>query len=195
MKKIFCACCAIALVSPLTAGDVYTPAPAPAPAPTYESYYWFIGGGADYRFDAEEIYWNGHIGYNLSNASSIFVESGWFGDESDVTLGGVNFDYDVDIVPITLNYQYEWALSDRLSWYLGAGLGAANIDVEVRTVGSEDEWSFMLQGLTGLVYEFTPAFEGYFGGRYMWFDEPDFGGQDLDDFDDWTVGLGIRFNF
>ena len=193
MKKIFCACCAIALVSPLTAGDVYTPAP--APAPTYESYLWFIGGGADYLFDAEEIYWNGHIGYNLSNASSIFVESGWFGDESDVTLGGVNFDYDVDIVPITLNYQYEWALSDRLSWYLGAGLGAANIDVEVRTVGSEDEWSFMLQGLTGLVYEFTPTFQGYFGGRYMWFDEPDFGGQDLDDFDDWTVGLGIRFNF
>jgi opacity protein-like surface antigen len=142
-------------------------------------------------FDAEEVYWNGHIGYNLSDASSLFLEAGWIGAEEEV----LGFDVDIDVVPVTLNYQYEWALGDKLSWYLGAGLGAANIDVSVETLGSDDEWTFMAQGFTGLVYEFTPAFEAYLGVRYMWFDEPDFGDADLDDFDDWGAGLGIRFNF
>lgn len=205
MKTILCTCCALALVSPLNAGE-YTPAPAPAPTPSYESYCWFIGGGGDYMFDSEEILWNGHLGYNLSEASSIFLEVGWIGEDDDITVevpGFVNetpvtisetIDYDIDIVPVTLNYKYEWALGDKLSWYLGAGLGAGYIDIDAGGF-SDDEWVLMAQGFTGLVYEFTPAFEGYLGVRYMWFDEPDFGGADLDDFDDWGAGLGIRFNF
>lgn len=176
-----------------------------APTTTsYDSYRWFLGGGGDYMFDSEEMYWNGHIGYNLSDASSLFIEAGWIGDDEDVSVetlvGSVlvieDVNIDIDIVPVTLNYKYEWALGDQLSWYLGAGLGAANIDVEIEGFGSDDEWSFMAQAFTGLVYEFTPAFEAYVGIRYMWFDEPDFGGDgDLDDFDDWGAGLGLRFNF
>jgi len=201
MKNTLHTCCAIALISPLCAGD-YTPAPAPAPA-TYESYGWFLGGGGDYMLDAEEAYWNGHIGYNLSDVSSIFLEVGWMGEDEDVSVdigvtapNIVDLEVDIDIVPVSLNYKYEWALSDQLSWYLGVGLGAANIDVEVEDFGSDDEWTFMAQAFTGLVYEFTPAFEGYLGVRYMWFDEPDFGDDvDLDNFDDFGVGAGLRFNF
>jgi opacity protein-like surface antigen len=202
MKTILNTCIAAALISPLYAGEP-TPAPSMATTTTYESYSWFLGGGGDYMLDAEEMYWNGHIGYNLSENSSIFLEVGWIGQDEDVSVdvgltapSFVDFDVDIDIVPISLNYQYEWALGDRLSWYLGAGLGAANIDVDVEDFGGDDEWVFMAQAFTGLVYEFTPAFEGYLGLRYMWFDEPDFGGEgDLDDFDDFGVGLGLRFNF
>jgi len=206
MKKTLHACFAIALISPLWAGG-YTPAQSTAPATSYESYCWFLGGGGDYMFDSEEMFWNGHIGYNLSEASSIFLEAGWMGEEDEFTIEYLigetapilvteDIDIDIDIVPVTLNYKYEWALGDRLSWYLGAGLGAANIDVEVEDFGSDDEWTFMAQAFTGLVYEFTPAFEGYLGVRYMWLDEPDFGEDaDLDSFDDIGAGVGLRLNF
>lgn len=179
------------MISPLFAGDT---TPAPAPAASYESC-WFLGGGGDYLLDSEETYWNGHIGYNLSDASSLFLEVGWVGDDEDFSVG--NIDFNVDIVPVTFNYQYEWALCDQLSWYLGVGAGAASIDVDAGDFWSDDQWSFMAQAFTGLVYEFTPSVEGYLGVRYMWFDEPDFneGGADLNDFDDFGVGAGLRFNF
>jgi hypothetical protein len=44
------------------------------------------------------------------------------GEDEDV----LGFDVSVDIVPVSLNYQYEWALGDCLSWYLGAGIGMGN---------------------------------------------------------------------
>jgi opacity protein-like surface antigen len=201
MKTILNTCIAAAIISPLCAGDV-APAPSTAATPSYESYCWFLGGGGDYMFDSEEVLWNAHLGYNFDEASSIFLEVGWMGEDEDVSVDVgstdpliVDFDVDIDIVPVSLNYKYEWALGDNLSWYIGVGVGAANIDVEVEDFGSDDEWTFMAQGFTGLVYEFTPTFEGYLGFRYMWFDEPDFDVEDLESFDDYGVGAGIRFNF
>ena len=111
--------------------------------------------------DSEEVFWNGHIGYNLSDASSLFIEAGWMGE--DETISG--FDVSVDIVPVSLNYQYEWALGDSLSWYFGAGIGMGNVEVDVKNVAADDDWEFMAQAFTGLVYEFTPAFEAYLGLR------------------------------
>jgi opacity protein-like surface antigen len=203
MKTILNTCLAAALISPLFAGDT-APASSAAVSPSYESYSWFLGGGGDYMFDSEEVLWNAHLGYNLDEASSIFLEVGWMGEDEDVTVeyldGSVlvteDIEIDIDIIPVSLNYKYEWAIGNNLSWYLGVGLGAANIDVEIEGFGSDDEWTFMAQAFTGLVYQFTPAFEGYLGVRYMWFDEPDFGDDgDLDSFDDYGVGAGLRFNF
>ena len=141
--------------------------------------------------DSEEVFWNGHIGYNLSDASSLFIEAGWMGE--DETISG--FDVSVDIVPVSLNYQYEWALGDSLSWYFGAGIGMGNVEVDVKNVAADDDWEFMAQAFTGLVYEFTPAFEAYLGLRYLWLDDSEIGGVDVDDLDDFGVGLGLRFNF
>jgi opacity protein-like surface antigen len=142
-------------------------------------------------FDSEEMYWNGHIGYNLNDASSLFIEVGWMGEDQNIS----GFDVSVDVVPITLNYQYEWALGDRLSWYLGAGIGVGKLDIDVETVATTDDWEFMAQAFTGLVYEFTPAFEAYLGIRYMWLDDTDVGGVEVEDLDDFGLGLGLRFNF
>jgi len=193
MKNIIYTCLAAALISPLCAGGA---APSIAATPSNDSYCWFLGGGGDYMFDSEEVLWNAHLGYNLSDASSIFLEVGWMGEDEDVSVLGIDVGVDIDIVPVTLNYKYEWALGDKLSWYLGVGLGAAMISIDVDGFGSADESTFMAQGFTGMVYEFTPAFEGYFGFRYMWFDEPDFGDDgDLESFDDYGVGLGLRVNF
>ena len=48
---------------------------------------------------------------------------GWVGDDEDFSVGNIDFNVDIDIVPFTFNYQYEWALCDQLSWYLGVGAG------------------------------------------------------------------------
>jgi opacity protein-like surface antigen len=192
MKNTFRTCCALALITPLCAGG-YTSAPSTAATVTtaYESCGWFLGGGGDYMFDSEEFYWNGHLGYNLSAASSLFIEAGWMGEDGDVS----GFDVSVDIVPVSLNYQYEWSLGDSLSWYLGAGIGMGNLEVDVKGVAADDDWEFMAQAFTGLVYEFTPAFEAYLGLRYLWLDDSVIAGVNVDDLDDFGVGLGLRFNF
>ncbi len=199
MKKIINACFTLALISPLYAGDYATsPGPAPSDAPSYGSTSWFVGGGVDYMFDElEELYWYGKVGCKLSPQSALFLEAGWIGSEEDVSFQGVNVSLDLDIVPVTLNYSYEFAFTDKLSMYLGGGLGAAYNELEASASGfgtsvsvSQDEWVFMMQGFSGLIYEFTPAFEGYVGMRYMWLDDP-FGVA----LDDWGVGAGVRFNF
>jgi opacity protein-like surface antigen len=154
----------------------------------------FIGAGADYMFDAEEVFYNGHIGYDFGNGSSLFLESGWLGQDDR----GANFLFplgsDVDIVPVTVNFKHEFMFTDTFGLYLGLGAGAANVDV---TTGpfSDDDWALTAQAFAGLVYNVSPTFEIYAGVRYMWLDDVDLGGASFDDLDDVGVGAGIRFNF
>jgi opacity protein-like surface antigen len=196
-KSIACTCFLLAAGSPLFAGEYVAPASASAsaPAPTYESYNWFLGGGGEYLFDAEEDYWNAHVGFRFSDVSSIFLEVGWVGNESQNSTA----DFDVDIVPITLNYKYQGNFSGSLGWYIGVGAGAAFVDINLDSPATgevqDDEWSFTFQAFTGLVYEFSPSFEMYLGVRYLWVDESELFGFDVDTVDDVSLGLGMRFNF
>lgn len=152
----------------------------------------FLGGGADYMFDSEEVFYNGHLGYDFGNGSSLFLESGWIGN--DENAGGF-FPVDVDIVPVTLNFKHEFRLNDRLGLYIGAGAGASNIDIST-PLGSDDEWTFTAQAIAGVVYHVTPNFDIYAGGRYLWLDDVEFRpGARIDELDDVGAGLGLRFNF
>ncbi len=200
MNALTYACCLAVVASPAFAGEA-APAVAKATPPPHSPSNWFIGAGADYLFDADEDYWNGHIGYNFDAANSIFLEVGWIGAKEDYNYGHRCFkivpQVDVDIIPVTINYKYEWGLTENLSWYIGGGIGFAYADIDVDAHGfapdlSDSEWRFMAQAFTGLVYEFTPSFEMYLGFRYMWIDEYDLIGDDLDDF---TIGTGIRATF
>lgn len=195
-KTIACACILVASGSPLFAGTYSAPAPSsPAPAPIYDDSRWYLGGGGEYFFDSEEVYWNGHIGYKFGDASSIFLEGGWIGEDYDDGFA----DVDVDIVPITLNYKYQRMFAQNLGWYIGVGAGAANLDVSVDFGGGnkfdDDNWAFAAQAFTGLVFEFTPSFEAYLGVRYLWIDETEVFGADIEGTDDVSIGLGLRFNF
>lgn len=40
----------------------------------------------------------------------------------------------------------------------------------------------------------TPTFEAYLGIRYMWLDDTEVGGVDVENLDDLGLGLGLRFN-
>ena len=78
------------------------------PASSYSDGGWFMGAGADYMFDAEEVFFNGHFGYDFGSGSSLFLEAGWISNEDSGFPAAV----DVDIVPITIDYKYEFAFSD-----------------------------------------------------------------------------------
>lgn len=154
----------------------------------------YIGAGADYMFDAEEVFYNGHIGYDFGNGGSVFLESGWLGEDDRGANFLFPFGSDIDIVPVTVNYKHEFMFTDSFGFYLGLGAGAANVDV---TTGpfSDDDWTFTAQAFAGVVYNVTPNFEIYAGARYIWLDDVDLGGASFDDLDDVGVGAGLRFNF
>lgn len=186
---------ALALAAPsiATAGEAEMTNTTTTSAPmTYTSQHqgWYLGGGADYLFDAEEPFYNGHLGYDFGNGSSLFLESGWIGEEEFVFPVNV----DLDIVPITLNYKYEWMFNDRFGLYAGVGAGASNVDVNVGFI-SDDDWTLTAQAFAGLVYNVSENFEIYGGARYLWIDDPDLFGANLDKLDDVGAGVGIRFNF
>ena len=160
------------------------------PASSYSDGGWFAGVGADYMFDAEEVFFNGHFGYDFGSGSSLFLEAGWISNEDSGFPAAV----DVDIVPITIDYKYEFAFSDTFGLYVGAGVGGANVDVSAGFV-SGDDWVLAAQAFAGLVFEVTPNFEIYTGLRYLWVDDADVLPANSNGFDDVGIGAGIRFNF
>ena len=110
--------------------------------------------------------------------------------------------YDLRIIPITANIKFEREIATNLGVYVGAGIGAANVDLEVKVrpnTYSDDDWVFVAQAFAGLVYNVTPAFEVYGGARYIYFGDADlsdggYGGTlELDD--DVLLELGARYNF
>lgn len=154
----------------------------------------YVGAGADYMFDAGEVFYNGHVGYDFGNGSSLFLESGWLGEDDRGGTFLFPFGSDIDIVPVTLNYKHEFMFTETFGLYLGLGAGAANVDVS--TFGfSDDDWTFAAQAFAGVVFNISPTFEVYAGARYAWLDDVGVGGATFDDLDDVGVGAGLRFNF
>ncbi|MCW1883234.1 porin family protein [Luteolibacter flavescens] len=154
---------------------------------------WYLGAGVDYLTDAEEAFYNGHVGYDFGNGSSLFLESGWIGQDESPSFF-FPFSTDVDVVPVTLNYKYEYKFTEKFGFYVGAGAGASYVDVNAGPL-SDDDWVLTLQGFAGVVYNVSETFEVYAGARYMWLDDVSLFGANVDDLDDVGVGAGIRFNF
>lgn len=179
----------------LMAGDAVTTTTSTytAPAPTQHQG-WYLGGGLDYMFDSEEVLYTAHLGYDFGTGSSVFLEGGWMGEEQEPSFLFPFISADVDIVPVTVNFKQEFLFSDSFGAYIGAGLGATNVDVSAGAFGG-DEWGFTAQIFAGLVYNVSPNFEIYGGLRYLWIDEVDVAGANIENLDDVGAGVGIRFNF
>jgi len=213
MKHTYLLTAALLLPTSAFAGE---PVSAKAPAPYVEPEpacltAWFLGAGADHLVDAEETYYNGHIGYDFGCGHALFLEVGFVNQSETLGFNTVQppnsaqqpylvaVNADIDIIPVTINYKYEYSFTDRFGFYIGAGIGASYIDTSVTAGGiggiSDDEWSFTAQAFAGLVYNVSESFEIYGGARYLWLDSPSVLGFNFDDLDDFGVGGGIRFNF
>lgn len=218
----------LALVTVAQAG---TPSSATTPAPSSGLWEWFAGGSVGYLTQADEEMYSLHAGMEYKNPGdrathAIYLQVGFTQDDASynyspppATTGGITLkaSIDLDIIPITLNYKYEAALTDRLNYFLGLGLGIAILDSSYdwsstqalpppygQGGGSEDQTDVRFYGevFAGLTYDVCAYFELYAGVRYIFMDDVD---RNIDVFhaSDYTAGInndlllevGARFNF
>lgn len=192
MKHTTSLAIALCLASAAARAGETAPAPAYTPAPTTSSslWNWFVGGSVGYFFDHEEAYYTLHFGAKIAETGSVthslFVE-GLYTEISD------NF-IDSDLIPVTLNYKADFALTDSLNFYAGLGLGAAFIDSSAGAFDDENV-EMAAQIFAGLGYDVTDNFEIYGGARWLWVDDSSVGPLPVDNGDDIGAELGLRFKF
>jgi hypothetical protein len=110
-----------------------------------------------------------------------------------------NTDYDLDVMPITLNAKLERPLTGNLNAYFGGGLGMALVDLSadggVLGSVSDNDWVFTAQLFAGLIYNINETFEVYGGARWIYFDDADIDQITFELDDDFLFELGGRINF
>lgn len=118
---------------------------------------------------------------------------------SVAAMGMGDTNYDLDIMPITLNAKLERPLTGNLNAYFGGGLGMALVDLSVDggVLGSvsDDDWVFTAQLFAGLNYNFNETFEVYGGARWIYFDDADIDDVTFEVDDDFLIEIGGRINF
>lgn len=170
-------------------------------APPADVWQWFAGGSSGYLTDMDEFMYSLHAGAQRQaaggGAHAFFLEVGYVGDDADyryipppIVLGGRTeyASFDLNVIPITLNYQYSRSIVAGLNGYAGFGLGVAVVDVESdwswsqalpppfgNGSRSEDETSVRFYGdvRAGLSYKASSSLEIYGGVRYVFMDDED----------------------
>ena len=149
-----------------------------------------VGANVGYLLDSKEAYGTVRIGYQFktetSIAHSIEAEVGGTSDTED----GVS----VRLMPVTLNYRAELAVSDKISWYGGFGAGSAQTMVNY-WVYHLNEWSFTAQGFAGVGFRVSKAATINLGARYIWIDDISVNGFNVPVGDDVSLELGISVKF
>ena len=211
MKKFaFTLLAGLSLAASAQAGEDYSAKAPVAPAPAPALWTWFAGGSVGYLTDMDTEMYTLHVGMErqIDDVSShaIFLEVGYANPDGYGfgTKGGsadTRFDVDADIIPVTINYKYERSITDKLDWYIGAGVGLAFVDTD-HSYKNHNSWSdvknnisdaeFYGQIFTGLVYNVSDEFEIFGGARYIYMNDDD----DFNTYgDDWMFELGARWNF
>jgi len=193
MKPIIPVLALLSLGSSAFAGSesvAYQPASSGVSTSTSVESTWFAGGSVGYLLDAEEPLYTLHLGKTFAQSGplshSLFAEVG-FSDEDDSSV-------ELDFVPVTLNYKLDYQFGGGLSFYAGAGAGAAFLNVDAFG-DSDDSVEFMAQAFAGVGYDISPNFQIYGGARYIWVDDTELLGVSVDAGDDVALEIGARFRF
>lgn len=151
----------------------------------------YIGVGAGYLIDSEEEYLTVRFGGAFSTPSedishNLEIEVGYTSD-SEAGLDG-------DIIPVMLNYRYAVDASDKLNFSVGAGAGAAFVDISGYGV-SDDDVVFGAQTFATVGYRVTPSIDLSAGVRYIWLDDAELFGYKASLDDDVAIELSATFHF
>lgn len=209
----------IALAATAHAGDDYSSKGKEViPPPPSCLWTWFAGGSVGtVQSDWDEEIYTLHVGVerkcpNQSCTHAFFLEVGFTEKDDSIfiptssELTNVQFgqiSLEAEIIPITLNYKYECALSGNLNWYAGVGAGIALVDLDASngvSSASFDDTTFYAHVFIGLVYNVSESFEIYGGARYVFMDDPDLTGFSVFDErvsldEEIHYEIGGRFNF
>ena len=196
----------------LMAGEKEALSPVAPPPPSPTLWQWFVGGSIGYLEDLDTEMYHLHAGVDLPNPlgtfdQSVFLEVGYANPDQTVSSGyypeypngneGMRVSSirgEADLIPITLNYKLERALTGSLAMYVGGGVGVAYVDMDALGA-SDDDWTFYGQIFGGLVYNVSEMWEIYGGVRWIYIDDTDFFGVSVDSEDDWLGEIGVRINF
>lgn len=106
------------------------------------------------------------------------------------------FSADLEIIPVTVGYRYNFDLGHKLTLGLGANTGVAVTDLEVRSPfgsASDDDTVWIASAGARLGYAVTDTLSLTAGYRYVLVDDLTyFGGATLDDTDTHIVELGLE---
>lgn len=114
-----------------------------------------------------------------------------FGEDSQ----RLSENFDIDIIPVTLNFKVERQLFGPISAYVTGGAGYAWTKFEIDG-DSTDDGGFYAQASAGLIWNVNESFEVYGGARWLHLEDLDISedfGIELEDSFAWEVGL--RYNF
>ena len=172
------------------AGPAPVKNPVLPPPPSDAGWYFSLDGGALWMNDADvntsfgtadlnfDVGWgvNGAVGYHFDSGINLDLSAGYLRAEFD-SIGGsrrsINIDGDLNMVPITLNLSYDLKLTERLSFYLGAGAGVAWSELDVNSIGGfdvangADGWNFAWQARGGFAYDVSSAVSLNVGYRFV----------------------------
>ena len=194
----------------LMAGEKAALEPMMPPPPEPSIWQWFVGGSVGYLDELDTEMYTLHAGVDFPNQlagwdQAAYLEIG-FATLDEVLYSGSNsgylnngkgmsshIKYEADILPITINYKLERALTESLNMYLGGGIGVVNLDLSGGGM-SDDDWTFYGQVFAGILYNVNETWEIYGGARWIYMDDSTLFGMDIDNQDDFMVEIGTRIN-
>ncbi len=165
---------------------------------------------------------SGQVGYGFGNGLILEGEVTYRSNDGDLNVSGFrtatggpdvrfsdNYDFDVDSWAFMVNALYEFNPVAGVHPYVGAGIGAAIVDAELRTPGgfevSDDDTGFAAQAIAGLRVPFTPQLSAVVDYRFFNVFDLEFNGLSSglpggagvvqDDLQNHTVMAGLRYTF
>ncbi|BCU77270.1 hypothetical protein [Luteolibacter sp. LG18] len=204
----------LALAGPVWAGEVHS-AKAPISQPQESCLDgWFVGASAGYLIDFEEPMYTAQFGRDLPMnlggwCTAAYLELGYT-DKSENRIVDlqrqvfINFDEELQVIPLTLNFKLERPITNNLNVFIGGGLGVAFTEFESHSLVAQIKQSdtvFAAQIFAGLTYNVSRDFQVYGGARWIYvdFEAPTlpapFGSSGLDFDSQAFIELGMRYHF
>jgi opacity protein-like surface antigen len=154
-----------------------------------------LGADVGYLVDGEEAYYSARLGYAFKADPALVhhleLEVGYT-EQKDSGVTG-------EFLPVMVNYRAETIAARRLGFYFGAGAGFARTDVSVPGSGvwsvSDSNNSFAAQAFAGVSIKASDSVALHLGAKYIWIDDVELLGVDVDVGDDVVLSAGISFKF
>ena len=116
----------------------------------------------------------------------------FFGFPASIPVGG-----EVTSWGFLANAYYDFPTQSAIRPFIGAGIGAVNVDIDLKVDGvsdSEDDWVFAYQLMAGFGIAVTKDVMFDVQYRFLGTDDPDFDGIEVE-YMTHNVMAGLRFNF
>jgi len=138
------------------------------------------------------------VGYADGNGLRLEGELGSrYNEMDDFSLAGygsVNIDGDVTVGSLMANVFYDFDPRGKVSPFIGAGAGFANIEADIDHFGSDDDFVFAYQLAAGISFKVIERMSIDVQYRYFSTEDPEFDGIDAE-YATHNIMGGVRFNF